>query len=197
MLILTIQRKEICESILKGNYIPNIWESDYALLSNRFTKGYKKILNTLEDKTGRYLSDSESCYWGWVYNPYTKFFYPGEEYKAIFINVPESEIVFSDYDLYSDYVHEDSYNDNFILENLQGVKKSDCIQCSFLSCNPKNICLVSDLSSVDNLRGTIGDIYIKALIRDSWLELSRSASKARFIENLKKYSTYNSLPSEV
>lgn len=174
MLVLTIQRRDIVGKILNGTYHVNLWQSPYVYQSIRFTEGYNKILNELERKTKTSLIDGESCYWGWVKNPYIDFFnYNKDEYVALFVDIPKSEMVFSDYDKYTDYVLENSNETDFIVESITDSVPSDCVQCSFLSLDPSNIKLTVPLSMLNKGCKSVSDMYHAASCRYIWFYLNR------------------------
>ena len=176
MLILTFQRKELLGKIYSGSYSANIWKSAYAHSSIRFTKGYNKILKSISNKTELGLLPEDSCMWGWVSNPYTKLFFPKDSFVAIFMEIPESKLVYSDYDKFTDYIHGDSSNDDFILDDLTSVSEEGCIQCSFMSIKPENICLVTEIDTLPSLEGNVGEIYLKTLARIAWLDICNGLS---------------------
>lgn len=173
MLVLTIQRKDIVGKILNNTYHVNLWQSPYVYQSIRFTEGYNKILYELEKRNKTSLMDGESCYWGWVKNPYIDFFsYDKDNYIALFVDVPESEMVFSDYDKYTDYVLENSNEKDFILSSKDS--KADCIQCSFLYLNPENIKLTVPLNMLNKNCKSVIEMYRAASYRYIWFYFNKT-----------------------
>ena len=167
MLVLTIQRKDIVNKILNNTYHVNLWQSPYVYQSIKFTEGYNKILHELERKTKTPLMDGESCYWGWVKNPYIDFFnYDKNNYVALFVDIPKSQMIFSDYDKYTDYVLENSTEDDFILNSSKDMPS--CVQCSFLRLNPMNIKLTVPLDMLNKDCKSITEMYHAASYRYIW-----------------------------
>lgn len=174
MLVLTIQRKEILEKILNNSYNVNIWKSPYAFQSVRFTEGYSIILDKLQEKIGAPMLEGESCYWGWIKNPYIDFFAKdADDYVALFVDVPENQMVFSDYDKYTDYVLEESTDKDFILTSDK-VRSSSCIQCSFWNLRPENIKLSVPLSMLNRDSKSVSEMYHLASYRCIWFYFSNS-----------------------
>lgn len=171
MLVLTIQRKEILEKILNKTYHVNLWQSPFAYQSIRFTEGYNIILNKLQDKAGVPLLEGESCFWGWVKNPYIDFFaYDKDKYVALFVDIPKSQLVLSDYDKYTDYVLENSYDNDFILDSSKPLP--ECVQCSFLHLKPENIKLTVPLDMLNKDSKSVTEMYHLVSYRCIWFYFS-------------------------
>ena len=183
MLVLTIQKKEVIDKIYKGSYRVNMWKSEYAFASPRFTKGYNIIKSNLVRKTGSFMLTSDSCYWGWVCNPFYSFFdlkRMYNEYYAVFVDIPEEELVLSDYDKYTSFVLEESDSEDFMVEEvLPGDTR--CIQCSFKELNPEDIVFISDISILSDIEGDISSVYLKSALRLQWFRLSRNSVECKVV----------------
>lgn len=181
MIILSIQRKEIADIMRSGNYRASLWESSYAFLSPRFTEGYNIINNAVRKRSGKIYSEDESCIWGWVLNPFIDFFtFNGylnpNEYVALFIEVPDNEVVISDYDLFNSFVQGDISGEDFIISDLSGVPKDSCLQCSFAGVSPNSIKLEVPLTWVEGMTGDIESIYSKVSNALVWYGLYQKKS---------------------
>lgn len=158
MMVLTVQRYKRIQQMYRNSYNPDFSKSRFATLSPRYTRCYKTILKRLAEKTDRYYIDGlDTCMWGWVRNAYldfyTKSIFPSnkylskqDRYYAVFCDIPEEEMVLTDYDKYCNYVEGISNNLDFFVEDFT---KSECIQCSFWNLSPDRIRLIID---VDNLK---------------------------------------------
>lgn len=156
MLVLTVQKYSILQQVYsKHGYFPNFEKSECAFLSPKYTKGYQEILKSLSDKTCKdYVKGVDSCMWGWVKEPFLGF-YPsnvGKSQKdrlyAVFCNIPEEDMVLSDYDKFCDYIEGYSNRKDFVIDNI---KDAECVQCSFWRLQPENIQIVMD---IDNLKSS-------------------------------------------
>lgn len=153
MLLMTVQKKEIVEKIREGNYKANFWKSDYSCISPRYTKGYMAIKSALEGKLNVSLSESCSPMWAWVGYPYLDFHrLSGGDSKmvAMFIDIPENQIVFSDYDKYCRYIYDEGNIEDFIIPSISGIdleSSETCIQASFLKIEPSQIILTVDFKN--------------------------------------------------
>lgn len=155
MMVLSVQEYPVVKGILDRSYSPNFIESSYACSSIRFTKAYFKILLELSKKTGReFRYGFDSCMWGWVNVPFLPLHrkngfkgYSKRKY-AIFVEVPEQELVFSEYNLFCDYVNEQKDYDGFILDNFF-YQFFDHVQCSFWNIDPARIHLIVDIDCLE------------------------------------------------
>lgn len=164
MLVLTVQRYErIKQMYSKEGYTPDFTKSRYAFLSPNHTRGYGKILKELSRKTGKaFRYGVDSCMWGWVKSPYLKFF-PTNEGKseddtlyALVVEVPDEELVLSDYDKFCDYI-DGGVHTEFIINDI---RDADCVQCSFWNIDTSKVQAIINL---DMLRGTkMSDILLSA-----------------------------------
>lgn len=172
MLILTIQKKEVYDKLIKGEYKVDFWKSPYAFLNTRFTKEYRRLGNIL-NAINRKEAFSESAYfWGWSQNPYLDFFKNSEDYVAIFMEISSKKMVFSRYDLYTSYCLEESENRDYLVN--EGITDSnECIQCVFSGFNLKSIKLVTDLSMLKGMTGSVSSMYISVMLMYQWLFLSK------------------------
>ncbi len=171
MLVLTIQRYKHIQQIYHGSYVPDFTKSSFANLSPRYTRCYKTVLKRLAEKTDRYYIEGlDSCIWGWVRNPYVdfhkksislpnKYLRKQDRLYAMFCDVPEDEMVLTDYDKYCNYVEGNSDSMDFFVKDF---RQSECIQCSFWGIEPDNIKLIID---IDNLTSGnfINEIYNERL----------------------------------
>lgn len=186
MLILTIQERSVVDAIKKGTYKPNFWKSKFSCMSVEFTKGYAKILSRLKEKTGAYLSDSDSCLWGWAKAPYIRFHTATPDWKensvAVFAEVPDSEVVLSDFDVFSEYVLGESDREDYILDNFPD-DENMCVQCSFLNIKPENILLEVDMSRLigNGCRTSVESLYIGMILMQ---EFERLKSMSRLAEGI-------------
>lgn len=133
MLVLTFQDKNTIKKIKKNIYVPKLDNSSYAYSSIEFTMGYKKVLNELRKKD-EFLPEDESCLWGWVFSPSEEMILmlKGENKVAVYLDVDESKMVFSDYCVYTSFVLGESGDSNFIIKDIGDAMKQDKnIQCSF------------------------------------------------------------------
>lgn len=169
MLIMSVQKEKRLDSIISGTYKPNLYKSRYGCMSIRYTKGYNKIKRLLSKKLGIVTETSTSTYWGWAKCPYIKFHcnvnVAPEELVVLFLEIPESQCVLSDYDKYCDYVNEDSNSMDFILENIND-KNALCVQANFLSIKKENILLTIPYESIAKYQEkgyTISELYEKAI----------------------------------
>lgn len=170
MLVLTVKSKETYQGILDGTFKLDFWKSRYAFLNTRFTEEYLKMNKILYNKLGLAESVKTTHFWGWSQNPFLEFYKSGGEAVAIFIEIPEKDMVFSLYDLYTSYCLEESENSNHLVE-IDEVKDNDCVQCAFREITPENVKLVVDLGMLKGLNGSIESVYIATLIRLQWLRL--------------------------
>lgn len=171
MMVLTIQRYKHIQKMYRNSYIPDFSKSRFAYLSPRYTKCYKTILKQLAEKTDRYYIDGlDTCMWGWVRNAYLDFYnkslFPSnkylkkqDRYYAVFCDIPEDEMVLTDYDKYCDYLEGNTNSLDFFVKDFS---KSECIQCSFWDLSPDKIKLIID---VDNLKSNnfINEIFNERL----------------------------------
>ena len=133
MLVLTFQDRDTIKKIKKNMYVPKLDNSSYAYNSIEFTMGYKKVLNELRKKD-EFLPEDESCLWGWVFSPLEEMILMlrGENKVAVYLDVDESKMVFSDYCVYTSFVLGESKDSDFIIKDIRGAMKQDKnIQCSF------------------------------------------------------------------
>lgn len=163
MLVLTVQKKAYAKDILQGVYQPDLWKSDFALLSTRFMRCYQRVLKRLDKKLSYSLSATDSCYWGWVTTPFYGMYGLREGYVAIFTEIEDSSIVLSDYDKYTDYVHGATNKMNFFVSGIEG-KQNKCIQASFRGIG--KIKLVVELDKIKDMKGNVQDVYYKLLMMD-------------------------------
>lgn len=152
MLVLTVQTRDVVERILSGEkYTPDFSKSTYAYLSPRFTKAYNKTLKELSRKTKKYYTMGvDSCIWGWVGKPFLDFYAIESGSKnsgkyAVFCEIDEKDLVFSDYDKYSDYI--EGYTDSLDFM-VSEVSNDACIQCAFWSLSKRNIVSIVELNSI-------------------------------------------------
>ena len=175
MLILTIQKKEVYDKLIKGEYRVDFWKSPYAFLNTRFTKEYRRLGNILNTINGRETFSESAYFWGWSQNPYLDFFKNSGDYVAIFIEIPSKNMVFSRYDLYTSYCLEESENRNYLVN--KGITDSnECIQCVFNDLNLKSVKLVADLSMLKGMVGSVSSMYISVMLMLQWLFLSKLSS---------------------
>ena len=158
MLVLTIQKRSIAQKMMHGDYKANFWKSEYGCLSPRFTRGYATIKNELEEKIGVTLSESETPIWAWVGVPYIDF-HKGvneDDLVAMFLDIPSSEMVFSDYDKYCSYVEGETNSLDFMLnesEVLGKTKEGNCVQACINRVKPEQILLAVDYTNINS--GTV------------------------------------------
>lgn len=172
MLILTVQKKEVYDKLVKGEYKADFWKSPYAFLNTRFTKEYRRLGNILNSINGRETFSESAYFWGWSQNPYLDFFKNSGDYVAIFIEIPSKNMVFSRYDLYTSYCLEESENRNYLVN--EGITDSnECIQCAFSEFNLKNVKLVTDLSLLKGMAGSVSSMYTSAMLIHQWLPQTR------------------------
>ena len=161
MLVLTIQKQKVVEKICKGEYSANYWMSDFAFQSVRFAMGYSMVKEKLSEKTGSDYLESDTPYWGWVLNPYFDFFKVKScfgKYSCMFVEVPKEELVFSDYDLYTDFVLGNSDDCNFFLESIP-YGSNKCVQCSFMNLSKDRVKAVVPLDKLESCKGeTVEDL---------------------------------------
>lgn len=177
MLVLTIQRKDNIQKIVKGNYQPLLWESPYAFLSTRFSKSYTKLNKILCSKIGKEYISEFTPIWSWVKNPFLEFFSDPSEYVGIFMEINPKKAVFSDYDLYTEYCQEESENSDFILSESE-LNNAKCVQC-VSEIEPQNIRLIVSLRQ---LMGTpyesIDDLFVYSLLRLQYIYLAKIKAKS-------------------
>lgn len=172
MLVLTVQRNERIKQMFTEGYTPDFSKSRYAFLSPNHTRGYAEVLKELSKKTDKdFRYGVDSCFWGWVKNPYYDF-YPSNEGKseedtlfAIVLDVPDEELVLSDYDKFCNFI-ERGGDRNFIIDRVEG---ADCIQCSFWNIDTSRVQAIINL---DMLRKTkMSDILLSGNNSSSRREL--------------------------
>lgn len=142
MLLLSVQKKEIAQKILEGNYHADFWKSDYACLDTNFSKKYAMVSERLN------LTGSDAPIWAWAGTPFIEFHKAKcvtQVYVCMFLDIPENRIVFSDYDKYCG----DSY-DFFISrkEAIERVRKGDCIQACVGYVKPDDVLLQVDYKNI-------------------------------------------------
>ena len=153
MNILTVQRyKDIQRIYSSEGYKPDFAKSSYAYASRRYTRAYLEVLNKLSKKTGKdYLPGLDSCIWGWSNNPFLGFYESNKGKRledrryAMFCSIPESDMVYSDYDKYCDFIEENTNDKNFFVDSPTG---AECVQCCFWSLRPENINVIVDLDNI-------------------------------------------------
>ena len=176
MLILTIQKKEVYNKIMSNEYKADFWKSPYAFLNTRFTREYKRMGNRLNTIEGKAQFSESAYFWGWSQNPYLDFFKNSEDYVAIFMEISSKKMVFSRYDLYTSYCLEESENRNYLTPEGTS-NNNECIQCVFSEFNIKNVKLVTKLSLLKGMSGSISSMYISVLLMYQWLFLAKSKEK--------------------
>lgn len=182
MLVLTIQKKSIAQKIINGNYKADFWKSSFSCISPRFTSGYNICKNELENKLGKSFSEDFSPIWAWVGYPYIKFhtyLYEGD-LVALFLDVPASEMVFSDYDKYCDYIYGESTDKDFMLgftDARNAGKRNRCVQACLESINPNNILLTVDFIRFNGEMKSIENFYNYIRLVNVYVDLKKKVGK--------------------
>lgn len=182
MFLMTVQNEKVVKEIMKSKYKPCFWESKFAFQSERFLSAYNLIIEELHKKLKKQKGKTkyDSCMWGWVNKPFIDFHLKhlgkksNKKLYAIFCNIPEKKMVFSDFDKYSDYLDGKTV-DSFMVENFES-GDTRCLQCSFEYLLPENISTIID---VEDLKGLEKDS-----LDEMWMKTKR--------KNLvRKFSTVN------
>lgn len=111
----TVQSKNCLGDILNGTYKPDFNKS-MAACDEVFEEGYKLMLDLLSDKTGvDYEVGKDTCIWAWYRNPYFRnhvnFKNPGLDLVVITFEIDDSQVLFSDFDMWCDAIIEGSIED--------------------------------------------------------------------------------------
>lgn len=171
MLVLTIQDIKNAEMLYTTGYTPNLLKSEYPFLAPRYARGYDFMMKKLYEKDP--FGKVESFYWGWVKNPYLPFhrFKHIENKVGIFLDVPPSKIVISDYDKYCEYLEDET--PELVLEG-----DNDCLQGVFRRIQIQNIRSVIPAKNLlqlyDNGIEDIMKLYINSKNKDISKVLKRS-----------------------
>lgn len=167
MLVLSFQKVNIAKKISNGLYKPTIAKSDFATSSVEFSIGYNKVLSSLRELSTDYMR-GDSCIWAWVSNPdelMTQVLI-SEDKVAMYLDVEESKIVYSDYDKYTKFVQGESDDSNFIITDLDKAKADGiCIQCSFMLSAIKRVVAVYTCSSFMLYNEISRSMYYQTLCR--------------------------------
>lgn len=180
MLVLTVQKYSVLSQVYsKEGYVPSFWRSTNAFLSPMYTRGYKMVLEELSRKTGSDFNYGKvSCIWAWASNPFLGYYEnrvfdnSSDVPYAVIADIPEGEMVFTDYDKYMMYVEEESADSNFFIPDRRYFG-SKCVQGSFLSLKPSNIegiagldCLTGCAESIDAVARRVYQNDISYIFRD-------------------------------
>lgn len=188
MLVLTVQKESVVQMIKSGMYYPNFWLSEFSCMTTRFTEAYKYLRDALSKKIGKSYLESDFCMWGWVANPFVLFHTVQVDWQnmvALFLDIPEDGVVFSDYDMFTSYVWGESNDGSFVIEDfpeaMQEVDKR-CVQCVFDTIRPSDIVYEVNLGSLLEGREvdkayTVNDLYIKGILVEEFKRL-KQLSKA-------------------
>lgn len=197
MLVLTFQDKGVLRKLQKGCYFPSLMKSEYAHASVEFTMGYNKILNELS-KIDYSLLEGDSCLWAWVHSPADEMvqLLVSEDKVAIYMDVDEKKVVFSDYDKYTNFVLGDSDDMDFILDDVEDIDIDGmCIQCSFTPSAIKRIVTVYTCGSFVVYPEISRCMYYQMLSSNVSAFNKTIYDKTRVIYNNIKYSWSNLLYS--
>lgn len=182
MLVLTIQEKSIAQRIAMGGYKANFWESKYSCISPSFTQGYNICKRELEVKLGRNLSEDFSPIWAWVGAPYIEFHtYLNEgDLVALFLDIPASEMVFSDYDKYCNFIYGDTKDTDFMVGYIDAKKtekSTKCIQACLEVIKPSQIVQTVDFVRLDGEHKTIENFYNYLKLISVYMDLRKKIGR--------------------
>lgn len=172
MLVLTVQEYPVLEAVYQGTYKPNFMLSSFACSSAGFSKAYLKVLSELSKKTGRsFQYGLDSCMWGWVRYPYLPLHrkngfrrYNKRKY-AVFVDIPEKDMVLTDYEEFCMYINRDAEEKDILLGNREHLL-SVYTQCSFWDLDPRDIKLIVDIDELQPHK-SVEELYELNKLRDS------------------------------
>lgn len=159
MRVYTVQSADTVSKLYTLSYEPFMSKSNYGFMSIRSMMGYKKMLDELSLKTKRsYIYGIDNVMWGWVSNPYPLLFTnvdkKGKDRLFVVVaDIPEDEMVLSDYDKYCEFLNGEKKVDFFDLE-------SDCIQCCFWGIKPEQIEMVLDLGHISDMNTPLNNLWV-------------------------------------
>ena len=89
--------------LIDPKYKPSLLKSKYACTDGNYMEGYKLMLDKLSKSTSKPdILGIDSCYWVWVENPFFELYSLNSEKSYVCVyDIPEKDIVFSDYDIWS------------------------------------------------------------------------------------------------
>lgn len=172
MLVLTIQDKLVLQMIESGKYKADFWKSKFSCLSPKFTKGYMFLRSELLRATGK---SCDTPIFAWGGTPFIDLVKGSEDKKALFLEVPESELIFSDYDRFCDFVYGTTETVDFILPKKKAkekIKRGYCIQVCMPYIKPEWVLSSVDFSLIDKFEGTVDDCYRYCNLLKSYFLLS-------------------------
>lgn len=172
MLVLTIQDKSVLQMIGDGKYKADFWKCKFSCLSPKFTKGYMVLKSELLRATGK-TCDSPIFAWGGT--PFIDSIKGSGDKKALFLEVPENELIFSDYDKFCDFVYGTTETVDFILPKKKAkekIKRGYCVQVCMPYIKPEWVLSSVDFSLIDKFEGTVDDCYRYCNLLKSYFLLS-------------------------
>ena len=172
MLVLTVQDKRVLQAVEDGKYKADFWKSRFSCVSPRFTRGYMHLRSELYKETGR-LCDIPVFAWGGA--PFVDSIRGGENKQVLFLEVPDDEMVFSDYDKFCDYIHGSTEKVDFMLQRKRAkerIKRGYCIQVCLPYIKKEWVLSSFDFSLIEKYEGTVDDCYRYCNLLKSYLVLS-------------------------
>lgn len=175
MLVLTVQDNSVVQMLNEGKYKADFWKTRLGCLSPRFTKGYNLIRKELRNRVNR---SCESPIFAWGGTPFIESVRCGKNKQVLFLEVPENELVFSDYDKFCDYVYGISDDADFMLSSRRAknlINRGYCVQVSMAYIKPEWVVSTVDFNIVNNFEGTVDDCYRYYKILKAYFHLSELA----------------------
>lgn len=172
MLVLTVQDDSVVQKLNEGKYKADFWKTRLGCLSPRFTKGYNLISKEIKRRVNRYC---EVPIFAWGGTPFIESIRCGKGKKVLFLEVPEEELVFSDYDKFCDYVYGISSDADFMLSKKKAkslVSRGYCVQVSTAYIKPEWVVSTVDFSLIGKFEGTVDDCYRYYKILQAYFELA-------------------------
>lgn len=176
MLVLTIQDSVVAQKMKDGRYEADFWKSKFGCASARFTRGYKELSKALYEQSG---NSCEVPIFAWGGSPFIESVWDTRDKKAVFLEVPDRLLVYSDYDLFCDYVHGNSSKLDFMLPRKKAkdrIKRGYCVQVCLPYVMPEWIVSVVDFSMLKNYKGTVSDCCRYCKLLKSYIILSEKES---------------------
>lgn len=127
MLAVTVQRYD---HLVDREYRPSFLRSHFVSETGEFLENYHVMLDKLSQQTDqKYIFGVDSCYWLWVDNPFFDFHsWRAGNYYVCILNIPDSAVVLSDYDKWTNCNNVGSTNIINCFVDSSAIGKGNCIQ---------------------------------------------------------------------
>lgn len=173
MLVLTVQDEMVVKALKRGRYKADFWKSRFSCTSPQFTKGYMLLKGCLKSETG---CDCDIPIFAWGGSPFIEASaFDERKTKAIFLDVPEKYLIYSDYDKFNDFVQE-GISDGFLLTKKRAkerIRRGYCVQVCLPWIDPSWVVSVVDYQMVKGLKGTVDDYARYSKLLGTYFELSK------------------------